>query len=127
MLLTKWRGPFANDMFESFFSSYDIMNCDIYEKEGNVVIEAEMPGVNSSDIEVLLNKNTLTISGSSSIKDSDRSNYWRIERCNSFSRSFNLSFSVDPDSIQALYNNGILTVLIPRKSESSLHRVEVKS
>jgi HSP20 family protein len=92
---------------------------DVYEKDGNLVIKAELPGMKKEDIEVALDQGDLVIRGErkaeSEVKEE---NYYRIERnYGSFYRRIPLPFEVKPDQITASYNDGVLEVRIPKPAQ----------
>ena len=98
-----WRDPFEdfNTMFPAFFDNGDLENSfagfktDVMEKDGNYVLEAELPGFNKEDINVDLKDNILTISASHNEekKEEDKNTkYIRKERhTTSYSRSFRVA------------------------------------
>lgn len=92
---------------------------DILEKDGNLILHAEVPGMNEKDIELKLEGNVLTLKGEKKLQnEEDRGNYHRMESYyGSFTRSFTLPDTVDRDNIKADYKSGVLTVTIPQKPE----------
>jgi len=92
---------------------------DVLEKDGNLILRAEIPGVNEKDIDLKLEGNVLTLKGEKRQESQEkRDNYHRMESYyGSFSRSFTLPESADRDQIKADYKNGILTITIPQKPE----------
>jgi len=92
---------------------------DILEKDGTLLLRAELPGINEKEIDLKLEGNLLTLRGEKKIeKSEDNDNYHRIESYQgSFSRSFKLPETVDRDKIKAECKNGVLTVTIPQKPE----------
>ena len=92
---------------------------DILEKEGDLILRAELPGLEEKDIDLKLEGNVLTLKGERNFENRDnRDNYHRIESYYGlFSRSFTLPDSVDRDKVSADYRNGILTVKIPQRPE----------
>ena len=104
---------------------------DITEKDGNYVLEAELPGFKKEDISIDLEKDCLTITAErkseSDEEDSER-NYVRRERFyGSYSRSFNVS-GIDTDNISAAYNDGILSISMPKKTPEvpAARRLEIQ-
>ena len=89
---------------------------DIYETENELVIKADLPEVNPQDLDIRVANNILTIRGERKFeKKVNEENYLRIERAyGSFSRSFSLANSVKSDEIKADYQNGALTLHIPK-------------
>ena len=92
---------------------------DVYEKDGNLVVKAELPGMKKEDIEVALDQGDLVIRGErkaeSEVKEE---NYYRVERAyGSFYRRIPLPFEVKPEQIMASYNDGVLEVRIPKPAQ----------
>ena len=109
--------PFHGSVFEgrdSWTPSVDIM-----EKEGNLVLRAELPGLTEKQIELKLEGNTLTLRGERKMEDEDnKGTFHRVESFyGTFTRSFRLPDTVDAEKINAEYKNGVLTVTIPQKPE----------
>jgi len=102
---------------------------DVSESDEQVIVKAELPGVNVEDIDITLTDGLLTIRGERRMEKEDKgSSYHRIERrFGSFSRSLNLGVEVKADAIDAGYKDGILTVTLPKAEQSKAKRIEVKS
>jgi HSP20 family protein len=102
---------------------------DILEKDGNIFLYTELPGVNEKDIELKLEGTVLTIKGEKKqIPDSGGYSPYRIESCNGpFSRSFTLPDSIDTDKVTAQYKNGILTITLPSKPEVKPRSIKINS
>jgi len=100
---------------------------DIFETENEIVLTAELPGIEDKDIEIKLDDNTLTLKGERQLeKETKEENYHRIERSyGSFYRSFTLPHYVDQDKIRAEHEHGVLKILIPKKLESKPRSVKV--
>ena len=101
---------------------------DIYQNgEHELVLKAELPDLTREDIDITVDKGTLTIKGekkfSSEVKEEQ---FRRIERqYGAFSRSFSLPPSVDPSRVAAEYKNGVLTVKLPMREESKPRQIKV--
>lgn len=102
---------------------------DILEKDGNLVLRAELPGMNEKDIELKLEGNVLTLKGERKLEEKENGrNYHRVESFyGTFTRSFTLPDTVQPDRITADYKNGVLTVTIPQKPEAKARSIQVKA
>jgi len=89
---------------------------DIRETENEYIIEAELPGFDKDNIEIELHDNRLTISAQKDeIKEEEEENYIRRERrSGSFKRSFYMD-NIDPDKVDAKYENGILKITLGKK------------
>jgi HSP20 family protein len=92
---------------------------DVSEDKDNVVIKAEMPGMNKDDVKISIQDNVLTLKGEKrQEKEQKDKNYHRVERSyGSFCRSFQLPTSVKSDNIKANYKDGVLSVTLPKTEE----------
>ena len=100
---------------------------DIYEDEHTVTLKMEVPGIDEKDIDVKVEGNTLTVHGERKFeKDEKEENYRRIERqYGSFSRSFTLPSSVDPNQVSAHYDKGVLMIDLAKKAEVKPKQIKV--
>jgi HSP20 family protein len=103
---------------------------DAYEKNGDLVIEADLPGVKKEDIKLTLEEGDIIIEGErraeSEVKEKD---YYRVERAyGSFYRRMPLPFDVPPDKVKADYADGVLKVRIPRpaQAEPAAKKIDIK-
>lgn len=102
---------------------------DIYENaNGEMVLSAELPSVKREDIKVSMEGQTLMLEAERHLAtDVDRDRYHRIERAyGSFRRTFTLPPSVDASRIAAEYQDGLLTIRLPKREESKPRQIEVK-
>jgi len=100
---------------------------DIYETANEVVVKAELPEVNQSDIDIQVENNTLTLRGERKFdKETKQENFHRIERAYGvFSRSFTLPSTVDQERIKADYKDGILRISLPKREASKPKQIKV--
>src|SRR5271169_5429725 len=93
---------------------------DIFETEHEIVLKAEVPDMDEKDIDVRVEKNTLTLSGERKYeKEFNEENALRTERYyGTFSRTFTLPNIVKLDAVKAEYRNGVLTVKLPKLEEA---------
>src|SRR5580693_6958914 len=100
---------------------------DIYETENELVVKADLPDVNPQDLDIRVEGNILTIRGERKFENKvNEENYLRVERAyGSFSRSFSLANSVKSDEIKADYQNGVLTLSIPKREEAKPKQIKV--
>jgi len=146
MAITKWD-PFKdlmllrdrmNRLFEDLVSSprfedSDLIKStwspavDIYETENELVLTAELPGVEEKDVEIKIEDNTLALKGERKFeKETKEENYHRIERAyGSFFRSFSLPNYIDQDKIAAEYENGLLRIHMPKRAEVKPRKVKI--
>ena len=101
---------------------------DIYETDNELVLRADLPGVNAGDINVNVENQTLTIAGERTFSKEDASRgYHRIERSyGSFIRSFAVPSTFDTEKIAADYTNGVLTVTLAKKEAAKPRQVKVE-
>src|SRR5690242_18778830 len=100
---------------------------DIYETEQELVVKADLPDVDPKDLDIRVENNLLTIRGERKFeKKVNEENYLRVERSfGSFARSFTLAKTVNPDAIKAEYQNGVLTLTIPKREEAKPKQIKV--
>lgn len=100
---------------------------DIYEQGNDIVLKAELPGVDPKDVDIRLENNVLTLRGQRKFENEvKRESYHRVERSyGSFSRSFTLPSVVDQGSIKAEVKDGILKVVLPKREEAKPKQIEV--
>lgn len=100
---------------------------DLVEEDERFVLRADLPGVAEDDVNIELEDNALTISGERKSEHEERHDgYYRIERASgSFSRSLTLPEGIDPDSIQARFERGVLEVTIPKPEERKPRKVAI--
>ncbi len=100
---------------------------DIFENENNIVLKAELPGVDPKDVEVRVEGNTLYLKGERKFeKETKEENYHRVERSyGSFARSFSLPNSIDAEKVAADYKDGLLTLTLPKREEAKPKTVKI--
>ena len=100
---------------------------DIYENGDNLVLKAELPGINPDDVEIRVEDNTLYLKGDRKFeKEVKEQNYHRVERTyGTFTRTFSLPNSVDSDKVAANYKDGVLTLTMPKKEEAKPKTIKV--
>jgi len=100
---------------------------DIFETEHELVVKADLPDIDPKDLDIRIENNILTIRGERKFeKKVDQDNYLRVERAyGSFARSFSLASTVNTDAIKADYQNGVLTLSIPKREEAKPKQIKV--
>ena len=104
-------------------------NVDIFEAEDELVVKAELPGVDPKDVELNVENNVLTISGERRLEFEDKKeNYHRVERAyGSFTRSFSLPQLIDENKIEAEYKDGVLTVHVPKHEKAKPRQIKIQA
>ena len=124
-----------DDFFDSMLGAWDnyssrIPAVDVEETADAYVIKAEMPGFKEDDVKITVDKHVLHISGS--VDETDKENkdgrkyLIKERRHESFERSFSLPDGLDESAISAGFENGILTVTLPKTPEEKPRKIEVK-
>lgn len=117
--MDRFERNFFNDPFD-FFNDDAIADfkTDITDEGDYYKLEADLPGFAKEDIHLDVKGNTLTLSAQRHSEHEDKDNHGKYIRCErsygSYSRSFDLS-DVKADEIKAKYNNGVLTLTMPKK------------
>lgn len=101
---------------------------DIYEQGGDLVLKAELPGVDPKDVDVRIENNVLTLKGERKVDNEvKRDSYHRVERAyGSFTRAFTLPTSVDTTKVKADFRDGVLRVVLPKREESKPKQVQIE-
>lgn len=131
-------------MFDDFFGSRQLgmrawspgsqggisPNIDVADAEKELVITAELPGLDEKDFEVTLAGDVLTIKGEKKLENENRKGdtYYVERRFGSFSRSLRLPFEAGEEEIDAKYDGGVLTIRVPKPAglQRQVRRIEVK-
>jgi len=101
---------------------------DTYEEGDNVVIRAELPGVNKEDVSIDVKDNVLTLKGERKHEENVKEeNYFRRESAyGKFQRAFTLPDAVDASKIEASYKDGVLKITVPKAEETKAKKIDIK-
>lgn len=126
--------PFFDDFIAPFGrmgSSMRVPDTDVVERENEIQVVSELPGMNPDEVELSLENNVLTIAGE---KHEERERggegdtfHLSERRWGRFSRSFVLPREVDSERISANFENGVLTVTIPKSEKARRRRIDIKA
>jgi HSP20 family protein len=113
---------------EDFFSGDFVPAADVYQNKDNVIVEMDIPGVDSEKLDISVENDVLTVSGSrEEKKEVKKEDYYRKEvRSGSFSRSVILPMQVKGDQAQAEFKKGVLKVILPKAEEVKPKKIAVK-
>jgi HSP20 family protein len=120
-----------NDVFERAGDESNLTSwapaADIFETEHELVVKADLSDVDAKDLDIRVENNILTIRGERKFeKKVSEDKYLRVERAyGSFSRSFSLANTVNAEAIKADYQNGVLTLTIPKREEAKPKQIKV--
>ena len=148
MALERWRsrglarGPFrelAREMEEAFGRFFPTLSeergyawmpaVDMVDEKDEIVVKADLPGLEQKDIEVTVQNDTLTIRGErKEEREEKKEDYYYAERSyGSFVRSLPLPKGVEADKVKATFKKGVLEVHLPKAKETKGKTVEVKA
>ncbi len=127
-----------DSLFDRFFEGWPfrtssirqwVPSVDVSETAQEVVVQAELPGVDPKEIDISVQGNVLTLKGErKQEKEEQGANYHRIERAfGAFSRSLQLPAEVDVDKVNAVYKNGVLRITLPKTEAAAAKKIEVKT
>jgi len=123
---------FSTDLGEDFFVKGSYPKVNVVNNESDVTIEAAIPGLTKKDVSVEIADGVLTIQGISNQRaDVENSQYVKREiKRSAFQRSFRLGENLDENNVSGEYDNGILTLVIPKlvptEQEAVVKTVEIK-
>jgi HSP20 family protein len=102
--------------------------CDIYEDGEEIVVRAELAGVQAADVEIRFENGVLTLKGERKLEKEDRrDNYHRLELSyGTFTRAFSMPATIDAEKMRAEAKMGVLEVHLPKKPEAKPKRIQVK-
>ncbi len=128
-----WSPGLSRATAPALHSPAAVPSLDVIDKENEVKLVADLPGLTEQDIDVQVTDSTLTISGKKleEIEDGDQEGerYVSERRFGSFARRISLPDGIDQDQIDASFKNGVLTVRLPKKPEAQhpARKIEVKA
>lgn len=143
MPITRWD-PFRDvvslqNRLNSFFQDYNreadpvstasfVPPVDIYEDNQNIVLKLEVPGMKQQDLDIQMENNNLTVRGERKFENEEKEeNFHRIERrYGSFFRSFTIPSTVNPESVKADYDAGVLRIQLEKRPEAKPKQIKVE-
>ena len=122
----RWGGPFWSDFARPFEGKMPTV--DVIERDEEVVVRAELPGVDKKDLDVSLSGNVLTIKGSTKQEQKEeKGEYYRREvSSGSYSRTVRLPAEVDGDKVESSFKDGLLELTLPKLKKAKRHRITVE-
>ncbi len=117
----RWEYPLAQE-FETVFPRIDII-----DRDDNIVVRAEVPGVDKKDLDISVSDNSVTIRGSVRREEKEeKGNYYRCEIARgAFSRTLPLPAEVDGAKAKASFKDGVLELAVPKIEKSKRHSVRL--
>ena len=101
---------------------------DILETDNELVLKADIPGVDPKDVDIQLENGTLTLKGERKFeREENNKGFHRLERSyGSFVRYFTVPETVESENVRAVFNNGVLTVTLPKKEVAKPKAIKVQ-
>jgi HSP20 family protein len=123
-----FRGT-ATGPTESYGAGFAPAHMNVSETSDELRITAELPGVSPDEVEITLDNDVLTVRGEKRFEKKDeRENFHFVERSyGTFQRSLRLPFPVDAEQVHAAYDNGVLTIALPKsKAQERARRIQIQ-
>ncbi|MBZ0114458.1 MAG: Hsp20/alpha crystallin family protein [Thermoanaerobaculia bacterium] len=143
--IARWNPSFArttldrafesafNEMLRPITQTEDLRNrawipaVDIRETADQLTLTADLPGLSQEDLELTIENNVLTLSGERNFENEESSDeFHRMERSfGRFSRSFTLPRNIKTDAVEAGFENGVLTVTLPKQEQAKARKIKI--
>jgi len=124
-----------NRLFDTFFGGRPangtlrrwVPPMDLVETDDHLVLRADLPGLDSDDVDIEVKDGVLTISGERRSEHEEKTDgYYRVERAfGGFSRSLTLPQGIDPEAVTANFDRGVLEVLVPKPEQRKPRRIAI--
>ncbi len=126
-----WHNPFRDEKISDFsfpLSLNDMPKMDVIDRDKEILVKAELPGIDKKDLDISITNNRLLIKAKTSHEEKEeKGDYLRQEISKSeIFRSVLLSADVDDSKVKTSFKNGILELTIPKQKKSHRRRIEVK-
>ena len=117
---TRWDDLYLRD--------FDNLSANIWEEENKIYVKMAMPGVKKEDIKISVTGDTLSIEGESKEEKEEKEKKYFLKTFQScsYSQSFNLPSLVNPDGVEAKFEDGVLTITLPKAKESESKQILIK-
>jgi HSP20 family protein len=128
--LNRFQREFEKSFFQGRNRPADFApSVDVHEDDDALVLRADLPGVKREDIDIQVDGNVLTLKGERKLEtESEKRRYHRVERSyGSFVRQWQLPTNVDATKVDAAFENGILTLKLPKREEQKVRKIEVRA
>ncbi|PCJ60575.1 MAG: hypothetical protein COA79_08365 [Planctomycetota bacterium] len=121
-----------SDIFENLFS-FDkeselssVPLCNIEWEEDQVIVTAELPGVQKEDLSITVDQKNLSIKGERKIPEIEGKSLLQERYTGSYERTISLPYLIEDGGVEAVLKNGVLTIILKRKEDSKPKSIEVK-
>ncbi len=124
--LRRWEWPVFPELGRRF--EWRMPRVDVIDRDEEVVVKAELPGVDKKDLDVSVTGDTVTIKGQTSHEEKEeKGDYYRSEITRgSFSRTLTLPAEVDATRAKAVFKDGVLQLTLPKKEGAKRHTIRIE-
>jgi len=124
-----WSRFFGETRLPRIFAREWLPSVDISETKDNVVVKAELPGLEAKDIDVSISGDVLNIRGEKKKEEEKKDEHYHYQEryAGSFRRSLRLPVGVKSDKVEAAFKNGVLNITIPKAEEAKEKQIEIKN
>lgn len=121
-----WERPFMGQMAVPFEGK--LPRVDVVDRAAEILVRAEVPGVDKKDLEISVSENTVTISGKTSHEEKEeKGNYYRCEVSRgAFTRTVVLPGDVDAEKAKSTLKDGVLELILPKVTKSKRHTIKIE-
>ena len=129
-LFDKFMRSFSSSLPEIFGVEGEIWpSVDVLEDKKNIIVKAEIPGMDPSDFDISISDNILTIKGEKKQEKEEKDkNFYMMERqYGTFTRSITLPVEVNEEKVDASYKDGVLKIVIPKVETKKAKTVKIKA
>lgn len=121
----RWSAPKWNEASATFEGK--MPNVDVIDRDKEIVVKAELPGVDKKDIDISVTKDAVTIKGTTSHEEKEeKGDYYRCEISHgSYARTVALPSNVDEEKAKAMFKDGILEITIPKTGEAKRKSIKI--
>ncbi len=122
-----WSRFFGDSGFSVFSETTWTPALEVKENKDNIVVTAEIPGMNAKDVEVTISGDLLTIKGEKKQEKEEKDEAYHLieRRYGSFTRSIRLATEVDTKNIKATHKDGVLTVTLPKSEKAKEKQIKI--
>ncbi len=122
-----WRGLGIGPTYHGGAEDWNIL-LDVVQHKDDIIVKASIPGVKPEDIDVAIEDNVLTLKAERKLEYEEKdANYLIQERATgSFFRALHLPDTVDTNKVQSHYENGVLTITMPKAEEKKRKQIQIK-
>jgi HSP20 family protein len=123
-----WDRFFGERPFAKLFEREWGPSVDISETENNLVVKADLPGLEAKDVDIAISGDMLTIKGEKAREEEEKGehDYYCERYCGAFQRSLRLPVDVQIDKAKAIFDKGVLKITLPKSEEARKKKIEIK-